>query len=330
MFEAGFFPFENAMREFGMPPLESPSWEATPSLFPIEAVEWRKRISDVYTYDPVNGPPEIVTFEPDPATYTGVFGSAGALFALEVGRNARHAAQFDGLNMTYLDADTTLDSMGDEWTVFTVLCPRAFNYTGGYVADGGGVWMFSDYYAGLTMFDDAGTPKIRLFAFNTGGGAGFTSDVTVHAGRWCVSTASLGKDNVLAHNIGTAARQAVQMDSPPVPSVSTLQLGYNVSSTTFGEMDLAVFAVSPSGSLAASRARDIQRYFEAVYGPQTPCLVLLDGEVREVPDTAPFGLRVVLSAGSRETSGTVGKSLVLVSGAVVEIPNEEDARVPPP
>lgn len=59
------------------------------------------------------------------------------------------------------------------------------------------------------------------------------------------------------------------------------------------------------------------------------CLVLLDGALRELPTSAPYGLRVILSAGALVTSVASGKSLVVDGGALRESTAGEAVLVPP-
>lgn len=59
------------------------------------------------------------------------------------------------------------------------------------------------------------------------------------------------------------------------------------------------------------------------------CLVLLDGALRELPTSAPYGLRVILSGGALVTSVAGGKSLVVDAGALREATAGEVVLVPP-
>lgn len=333
MFDSQLLPFDNAFRELGATPLESPTWEADPSQFPFESgVEWNKLILDNYTYD-IGGPPDVLDIAAEPASvYTGSVTLAGPTVVTEVARNSQLAVQFNGTDALYEDTDPTSSTHGDgtDWTVFSVVCPRAFSSTGGTDADGRGVWAFSDYFMGLTMYNNGGADKLRLYAFDAGGSTAYPIDLNVHAGRWCVSTASLGKDLVLRSQVSLDRVGTAVMPSGPVTGVTVVQFGYNAGSLLYGQMDLAVYAVSPSGSLPASRVRDIVRYLEAVYGPQTPCLVLLAGQWVRLPSTAPYGSRISFSSGNYVCAPNAGSSLVLSSGQLSTAANEEDVRVPPP
>jgi len=63
--------------------------------------------------------------------------------------------------------------------------------------------------------------------------------------------------------------------------------------------------------------------------PGPRCLVVLDGEIREMPRVAPYGARIVVGAGSAlVTAVTSGKSLVVSSGATVEAPAESVMATP--
>jgi hypothetical protein len=333
MFDYQFLPFDNAFRELGATPLESPAWEADPSQFPFESgVEWNKLILDSYTYD-IGGPPDVLDIAAEPgSTYTGAVTLAGPTVVTEVARNSDLAVKFNGADALYEDTDPTSSIYGDgtDWTVFSVVCPRSFGSVGGTDGDGHGVWAFSDYFVGLTMFNDGGANKLRLYAFDSGGSVGYPIDLNVHAGRWCVSAASLGKDLVLRGQVGLDRSGTAAMPSGPVTGATVVQFGYNSGSLQYGEMDLAVYAVSPSGSLPVSRVRDIVRYLEAVYGPQVPCLVLLAGQWAQVPATAPYGSRISFDSGAYVCEPTTGSSLVLSAGQLSTAANEEDVRVPPP
>lgn len=71
-------------------------------------------------------------------------------------------------------------------------------------------------------------------------------------------------------------------------------------------------------------------YAIARYGLSTlRCLVLLDGHLRQLPTSAPYGLRVILSAGALVTSVASGKSLVVDGGALRESTAGEAVLVPP-
>lgn len=59
------------------------------------------------------------------------------------------------------------------------------------------------------------------------------------------------------------------------------------------------------------------------------CLVLLDGALRELPTSAPYGLRVILSAGALVTSVATGKSLLIDAGNIREATAGESVLVPP-
>ena len=331
MFEPQFLPLDNGFRELEATPMESPSWEADPLQFPFESgVSWSKLALDTYDYD-IGGPPDVLNIQAEPSSEnSGSIVLAGPSILTEVARNTDYAAQFNGTDALYEDSNDTASTFkdGDNWTVFSVVCPRTFGSVGGQDSDGNGLWTFSDYFVGLSMYNGGAGDNLRLFAYDAGGAVAHFVDVPVYSGRWIVSVSSLGRDLVLRHQVGLDRSGSAAMPSKPNTGVTVVQFGYNSSALLYGQFDLAVYAVAKSGSIPATRIRDMVRYLERRYGPQTPCIALSNGSYIQVDRERPRGRRIVLNSGSFSQSATTGKSIVLSAGQWAEATNEEDVIVP--
>ena len=62
--------------------------------------------------------------------------------------------------------------------------------------------------------------------------------------------------------------------------------------------------------------------------PGVRCVVVLNGELREMPRVAPYGARVVLASGVPTTSPSAGRSLLVNAGGLAEAAAETGLATP--
>jgi len=137
---------------------------------------------------------------------------------------------------------------------------------------------------------------------------GTNASVRVDGGAWTsVAATDIAADPTNVLLVGadyTGAAQALD--------AKVLELGVSDQSFSDTELNAVDLAAVVRYGLASKR-----------------CLVLLDGALRELPTSAPYGLRVILSGGALVTSVAGGKSLVVESGALREATAGEVVLVPP-
>lgn len=110
-----------------------------------------------------------------------------------------------------------------------------------------------------------------------------------------------------------------------------LEVGRNYDATKFlpGELLELGFLTRALSDAEADTYRQYALARYAISSGGIPCLVLLDGLLRQLPSVPPYGLRVVLSSGVLVTSVSGGRSLVLnPDGSIREAATGEAVATP--
>lgn len=168
------------------------------------------------------------------------------------------------------------------------------------------------------------------FGVYTSGGPVQTSRVALASGSYAVVQARLDGVNASVSVDGGSWTNVAAADITSGGG-NPLIVGADLTGVTT-TLDASILEIGVSQkSFSDATALALVAYSQARYaiGYTSRCLVLLNGLVKECPDTGPFGQRLVLSSGRLTTTPTGGKSLVLVSGRRAEAATETGVRVPP-
>lgn len=320
--DAGNRLFDNGLRELGGVPRVRPAWEDTPASFPFGGLPWLK----VYRTDVLFGT-GVQDWNPEPYSELplGAHNVTGTEQPAAGTQNGQTVLLFDGVDDYLYDDDVSLTMFPlTGWTVFTALCPHAFTYGNptDVIYEGGGVWVHENYDTGLSLYAPpvAGGTKLNFFAF--AGAAEISLQVAATVDEWVVSTARQDAAFVFGHEKNSLGE--VRSAAPTYANSSaTLTTFYGRNPVgTFGEVDIGVVAVAPSGSWPASRRRDIQRYLLDAYGSSGGAQSLLptgvSGAVNVRQPTLARG--AVNMAPSRHTGVPSVGAPTLARGAVQILP----------
>ena len=169
------------------------------------------------------------------------------------------------------------------------------------------------------------------FLIYTSGGPVQTGYVAFTTGVYHVFQARMDGTNASVRVDGGAWTSAAAADIA-ASGGQPLLIGTDLTGTTaFIDADLLEIEIGSTAfsdvELGAVLAYAQARYFPAAYTSR--CIELYNGQLRECPDTGPYGARVILTAGTRVTAPTGGKSLILSSGYITEAASEVGVRTPP-